>query len=84
MQSETMIGVMGQVEVLTASLSADEKLAIAAVLAAQAKQGGVNGNASNGLSMQKDAPDKAAPNRQRELEWLKQHDNTSRCRAISW
>ena len=73
MQSEMMTGVMEQVEVLTASLSAAEKLAIAAALTVQARQEGVNGNASNGTLQSQQPPDNAAPNRQQELEWLKQH-----------
>ncbi|NOT62424.1 MAG: hypothetical protein HOP19_19635 [Acidobacteria bacterium] len=73
MQSETMTRVMHEVETLTSSLSSDEKLAVAAALTAQARQERVNGKASNGTLPSRPPPDEVAPNRQQELEWLKQH-----------
>jgi hypothetical protein len=77
MQSETMNRVMQHVEELTASLSADGKLALAAVLTAQARQDGANGSASaplNGAPQQEESSEEPDPYRQRELEWLKQHN----------
>ena len=73
MQSETLNQVMHEVEALTSSLSSDEKLTIAAALTAQARQERVNGKASNGTLPSQQPPDEAAPTRQQELEWLKQH-----------